>query len=75
MMPKAGPKIKPFSLREKNSISFFWSSFVFIRNEYGYLQFPNTISVDVSENTNQTYSEPCQISQIELFAKIDKRSF
>ena len=75
MMPKAGPKIKSFSLREKNSISFFWSSFVFIRNEYGYLQFPNTISVDVSENTNQTYSEPCQISQIELFAKIDKRSF
>lgn len=75
MMPKAGPKIKPFSLREKNSISFFWSSFVFIRNEYGYLQFPNTISVDVSENTNQTYLEPCQISQIELFAKIDKRSF
>ena len=75
MMPKTDPKIKPFSLREKNSISFFWSSFVFIRNEYGYLQFPNTISVDVSENTNQTYSEPCQISQIELFAKIDKRSF
>ena len=76
MMPKIGPTVKPFSPREKNSIIFFWSGFVFIRNECGHLQYSNTISVQVLENINHAYSEPCQISKIELFAKIDNsRSF